>query len=63
MNYKHLKLSHREKTAFEMFEKHTFYLVANETKTVYFHISLPIVKETIPEIVQNLFRFITLKEV
>jgi hypothetical protein len=60
--YKKLNLSEKESIAFEMFEKHAFYLGANETKTVYFHVSLPIVKEMSYDLQQNPFRFTNLKE-
>jgi hypothetical protein len=60
--YKKLNLSEKESIAFEMFERHAFYLGVNETKTVYFHISLPIVDEINDRILQNPFRFTNLKE-
>jgi hypothetical protein len=60
--YKKLNLTEREMAAFEMFERHAFYLSTNQTKTMYFHINLPIVRETNYEIQQNPFRFINLNE-
>lgn len=62
MKYKKLNLKESEKTAFEMLEKYAFYLGANETKTVYFHVNLPIVKEFNYEIQQNPSGYVNLKE-
>ncbi len=62
MRYENLNLSDREMRAFEIFERYSFYLGAKETKAVYFHVSLPIVKESNPEILQNVFSFTKLKE-
>jgi hypothetical protein len=45
-----------------MFEKHAFYLGANETKTVYFHVNLPIVREVSYDLQQDPFRFAEIKE-
>jgi hypothetical protein len=62
MKYKKLNLSKKESIVFEMFEKYAFYLDPNETKTIYFHISLPIVDEINDKILQNPFRFTNLQE-
>uniref|UniRef100_UPI0040499A10 hypothetical protein n=1 Tax=Flavobacterium sp. TaxID=239 RepID=UPI0040499A10 len=62
MKYKNLNLKEREKTAFEMFEKYAFYLGSNETKTVYFHVKLPLLNEASYDLQQNPSGYINLKE-
>lgn len=62
IKYKSIGLKHSEEKAYNLYEQYSFVLGPNETKTFYFSLTLPIIKEANDNIIQNPVSYEKLEE-
>ncbi len=60
--YKSIGIAKSEEKAYNLYEQHSLILGINETKTLYFSLTLPIIEETNWKILQNPVRYDKLEE-